>query len=273
MIPHLTGYVTGGALLDVDRTLYLALNGLAGRSAWFDTLLALPLESNLVKAGAIGACFVFAWHGGADAAAAARRRRVLLVTMLASLLAIAATKAMSNSIFLPRPYVQSQKSYVLEAGLLTEAEPLSYRVPLNQRNAAEYQALSRGEIEQNDLGSFPSDHAGFFATIVAGILIAARGPGLIALAWLLLVTLGSRVITGQHSPFDILGGAAIGLGILLPLQLVLRRWGRRFSDAAVEWTFRQPGWSSALLFLYAFAATNALDDVRRLLDAARAIVA
>jgi hypothetical protein len=37
------------------------------RSFWvFDTLMDLPLESNLVKAGVIGACFMFAWFAGTN---------------------------------------------------------------------------------------------------------------------------------------------------------------------------------------------------------------
>ncbi|HEV2747966.1 MAG TPA: phosphatase PAP2 family protein [Allosphingosinicella sp.] len=263
--------MAGNALLGLDRTLYQMLNGLAGRSPAFDTLVALPLESNLVKAGVIGACFVYAWYGGADGASAARRRRILLVTAFASLLAIAATKLISTSVFLPRPYVLSQKTYQLDAGQLAEAPRLAYRVPLNERNRAEHDALRRGEIEQNDLGSFPSDHAGFFGTIAVGILMAARGAGLVALGWLVLVTLASRVITGQHSPYDIAGGALIGMAILIPLQLLARRWGRRLTEPIVAWTMRHPALSGALLFLFAFEATNALDDVRRLLDAGEAI--
>jgi membrane-associated phospholipid phosphatase len=260
-------------LTGLDRGLYQLLNGLAGRSALFDTLVALPLESNLVKAGVIGACFIFAWHGAGDDAAIKRRRRILIVTALASVMAIATTKLISTSVFLPRPYVLSQKTYLLDDGALTQAPLLPYRVPLNERNGAEHDELKRGEIEQNDLGSFPSDHAGFYVTLAAGIALASRVAGLVAIGWLLAVTLASRVITGQHSPLDLAGGAAIGLAILAALQWLASRWGSRLTEPITGWTIRHPALSASLAFLFVFEATNALDDVRMILDAAKTIAA
>src|SRR3712207_6925952 len=46
-----------------------------------DTLVSLPLDNNLVKAGPIGACFVYAWWSGGDEAETRRRRSTLLVTV------------------------------------------------------------------------------------------------------------------------------------------------------------------------------------------------
>ncbi|HEX8261985.1 MAG TPA: hypothetical protein VF547_03830, partial [Allosphingosinicella sp.] len=68
-------------LVRLSDWIYLALNGLAGRSWLLDTMIALPLDNNLVKAGPIGACFVYAWWSGKDEADTRRRRGTLLVTI------------------------------------------------------------------------------------------------------------------------------------------------------------------------------------------------
>ena len=54
--------------------IYALLNGLAGRSWLLDTLITLPLDNNLVKAGPIGACFVYAWWSSRDEAEMAAAR-------------------------------------------------------------------------------------------------------------------------------------------------------------------------------------------------------
>lgn len=262
--------VEAGPLLRVDHALFGAVNALAGRSVLFDSFLGLALESNLVKAGVIGAAFMFAWFQGGPEETA-RRRRVLIATLVAALAVVAVTKTMSNSIFIPRPYVQSQQAYALDGGVLREAPRLAYRLPGNDFSRGHLDALRRGEIEENDLGSFPSDHAGFFAAVAGGILIASRGAGAAALAWLVLVTLASRVIAGQHSPLEVAAGAGIGLVVLLPVQWAAARWARRPLDWAVGWTFAHPALSSALLFLAVFEVTNVLDDVSRILRAAKQV--
>jgi len=259
-------------LTGVNDYLYEMLNGLAGRSWIFDNLIDLPLESNLVKAALLGACFLFAWLAGKDNADIARRRRILLVTILASVFVIATTKTLSKTIFLPRPFIQSQKTFHLEGEQLVETARLDFRVPLDEENQKSFNALRRGEIIQNDLGSFPSDHAGFYMTLAIGILLACRSPGLIALFWTLFVTLGSRVITGQHSPLDVAAGSLIGIGILLILQFVVGKWGKHLIDTIVNWTLKYSALSAAAIFIFLFEAVNTLKDVHQLQKVGKGIV-
>ena len=92
----------------VSDSLYEMINGLAGRSWIFDNLADLSLESNLVKAALIGACFMFAWLAKADDAEVARRRKILLITLIASVFVIATTKTLSKIQDLPaRPLIIS----------------------------------------------------------------------------------------------------------------------------------------------------------------------
>ena len=76
--------------------LYLLLNGLSGRSWLLDTLISLPLDNNLVKAGPIGACFVYAWWSGGGEADTRRRRATLLVTIASLLFVMASTKTIAR---------------------------------------------------------------------------------------------------------------------------------------------------------------------------------
>src|SRR5690348_2418121 len=118
-------------LSGVSDYLYSIINGFAGRSWIFDNLVDLPLESNLVKASLVGACFLFVWIGGKNEAEIARRRKILLITLIASVFVIATTKTLSKTVFLPRPFILSQKTFHLEGDQLVETPRLDYRVPLD----------------------------------------------------------------------------------------------------------------------------------------------
>jgi membrane-associated phospholipid phosphatase len=266
MIPAATG-----SLLSFSDYLYEILNGIVGRSRILDNLIALPLENSLVKAGLIGACFMFVWLSGKDEAEIFRRRKILLITLISLFFVIATTKTLSKTIFLPRPYIQSQKAFHLEGDQLVESPRLNYRVPLDDENQKYYKALERGEVFQNDLGSFPSDHAGFFMTLAFGILLACRSVGLFAVGWALIVALGSRVITGQHSPLEIVVGSGIGIGILLVMQFFIGNVGKRVVDPVVNWTLKNSALATAIIFIFVFEATNALQNVRPLLKVGKEI--
>lgn len=252
--------------------IYLALNGLAGRSWLLDTIVSLPLDNALVKAGPIGACFLYAWWSGGDEADSRRRRATLLVTIASLLFVMAATKTIADGIFQPRPFVHAQQAWHLEDGKLVESERLAYREPLNGGVRNRYRALTRGEIEQNDLYSFPSDHAGFFFALSLGIFLASRRAGSIALAWTVAAILLPRIVTGMHSPLDIAVGAGIGAAGLLALQFVARRTRRWALEPLAGWTLRHEALAAALLFFVAFESANVLTNVRDLAGTGEAIV-
>lgn len=257
--------ITDANQASLSDYLYQILNGIVGHSWLLDNLISLPLENNLVKAGLVGACFIYVWLGGKDEAETFQRRKILLITLIAMICTIGATKTLSKTIFLPRPFIQSQKAFHLEGDKLVESTRLNYRVPLDEENQKSYKALERGEIFQNDLGSFPSDHAGFYIVFAFGILLACRRVGLFAVAWTLLVALGSRVITGLHSPLDIAVGSGIGLGILLALQFFIGNIGKKVFDPLVNWTLKNSPLATAIVFVFVFEAVNTLKNIRPIL--------
>jgi len=260
-------------LIGLSDALYLLLNGLSGRSWLLDSLIALPIDNPLVKAGPVGAAFVYAWHSGGDEAQTKRRRSVLLVTIGALALVLAATKTIGGGVFLPRPFVQAETAWHLEEGRLAESPVLAYRAPHEGSAKARAEALAKGDIAANDLSSFPSDHAGFFVALALGIFLACRRAGTPALAWTFVAILLPRIVTGMHSPLDIAAGAAIGAGILLAVQRVAGfAWARRAVEPVSAWTMRHGAVAAAMLFLVAFEATSALENVRSLAGTAGDIV-
>ncbi|HEX8667556.1 MAG TPA: phosphatase PAP2 family protein [Allosphingosinicella sp.] len=261
-----------GSIVGISDSLYLLLNGLAGRSWLFDTLVTLAIDNNLVKAAPLCAAFLFVWYAVGDEAAVRRRRRVLMVTVGSLFVVLAASKTMGDHIFLPRPFIQSERVYHVEGGKLVQTVPLAYRTPLAGSPQGRFERLGAGEIEENDLASFPSDHAAFFFALALGIFLASRRAGAFAIAWVLVAIAGSRMITGTHTPLDIAGGIAIGGTILLAAQFVAGRWLRGLLDRIAGWTLLYPALSAALVFLMMFEVGNSLDNLRDLARTARHIV-
>jgi len=260
------------SIVRLSDWLYLLLNGLAGRSWLFDTMVSLPLDNALVKAGPIGACFVYAWWAGGGESDTRRRRSILLVTVASLVFVMATTKIIGDQVFQPRPFAHSQQSWHLEDGRLVETAKLPYRAPLNGGVANRYRALTRGEVEQNDLVSFPSDHAGFFVALALGIFLASRRAGGVALAWTGAAILLPRIVTGMHSPLDIAAGAAIGAAWLFAFQFAARPARRWALEPLTGWTLRHEALAAALLFFVAFESANVLTNVRDLAGTGEEIV-
>src|SRR5206468_234076 len=136
------------------------------------------------------------------------------------------TKVLSHTIFLPRPAVESRKIYHLEGDQLVLMKRVPVRIPLDESSQKDHRDLLSGDVQTNDLGSFPSDHAGFFIAISLGIWLASRRLGWIALGWTVSVILAGKMIGAHHTPLDIAAGAAVAIGELALIQYALRK---RFS--------------------------------------------
>jgi len=119
-----------------------------------------------------------------------------------------------------------------------------------------------GEIETNDLGSFPSDHAGFFIAISLGIWLASRRLGLLALGWTLFVILAGKMISAQHTPLDVAAGAAVAIGELAIIQYALRKRFSGWLDKLTGLTLRYSALSSAVIFLVAFEVSSTMIHIR-----------
>jgi membrane-associated phospholipid phosphatase len=254
-----------GRLTDLNDQLLLGINSLAGRSWLFDTVVAFFRDNDLAKAGVIGCCFLAAWYGGKTSNGTNARRKILIVTLIAAVFVIGTTKVLSHTIFLPRPEIQSQKIFRLEGDQLVEMKRIPVRVPLDETSQKDYRALLNGDVETNDLGSFPSDHAGFFVAISLGIWLASRRLGLIALGWTLFVILAGKMIGAQHTPLDIAAGAAVAIAELSIIQYALRKRLSEWLDKLTGLTLRYSALSSAIIFAVVFEVSSTLVHIRAFL--------
>ena len=249
-------------LTDLNNQLSLLINSVAGRSWLFDNVVAFFLDNDLAKAGVIGCCFLAAWYGGKTTEATNTRRKILITTLIASVCVIATTKVLSHTIFLPRPDIQTQKIFRLEGDQLVEMKRMPTRIPLDEASQKDYRALLSGDVQTNDLGSFPSDHAGFFITIALGIWLASRRLGLVALGWTVFVILAAKVISGQHTPIDIAAGSAVAFVELSIIQYAAQQRFGRLLDKLTPLTLRYSALSSAIIFAVVFEVSSTLTHVR-----------
>jgi membrane-associated phospholipid phosphatase len=254
-----------GGLTELNDGLLLRINGLAGRSWLFDSIVAFFQDNDLAKAGVIGGCFLAAWYGSKTSEGANARRKILVATLIAAVFVITTTKIVSHTIFLPRPEIQSQKIYQLQGDQLVEMKRMPVRIPLDETSQKDYRALLSGDVETNDLGSFPSDHAGFFIAISLGIWLASRRLGWLALGWTCFVILAGKMIGGQHTPLDIAAGAAVAVAELALIQYVLRKKFSGWLDKVSGLTLRYSAMSSALVFLVAFEVSSTMVHIRAFL--------
>ena len=239
------------------------LNGLAGRSWLFDSLVSSSQENDLIKAGMIGCCFFAAWYSGKTLDQIRAQRKILMVTLVAAVCVTATTKMISNSITVPRPVVRSQKIYQLADDQLVELKRTSVRVPLDEASQKDHRDLLNGDVQSNNLESFPSDHAGFFLAISFGIFMASRRIGAIALGWTVFVILAGKLITGGHAPVDIAAGAVVAFSELSVLRFAARTRLGNLLDRMSMWTIKYSALSSALLFAVVFEISSTLFHVKQ----------
>lgn len=254
-----------GRLTDLNDQLLLGINSLAGRSWLFDSIVAFFQDNDLAKAGVIGCCFLAAWYGGKTKDGTDNRRKILIATLVAAVCVITTTKVLSRTIFLPRPEIQSQKIYRLEGNQLVEMKRIPVRIPLDETSQKDYRALLSGTVESNDLGSFPSDHAGFFLAISLGILLASRRLGFVALGWTLFVILAGKLIGGHHTPLDIAAGGAVAIAELSVIQYFARNRFSGWFDKLTGFSLRYSALSSAIIFAVIFEVSSTLTHIRAFL--------
>jgi membrane-associated phospholipid phosphatase len=110
----------------------------------------------------------------------------------------------------------------------------------------------------NHWNSFPSDHASLFFALATLIWISDRRLGLFALFWA-AITSSTRIYLGYHYPTDILGGAALGIFMVilfqrLPLPPIVYRlldWERCASPSFY-----------AVAFIASYQAGTLFNDIR-----------
>ena len=260
-----------GQLTNLNDQILLRVNGMAGHSWLFDSLVGLSQENDLVKAGIIGCCFFAAWYSGKTVGETRARRKILLTTLIASVCVLGTTKALSHMIFLPRPAIESQKIYHLSGDSLVEMKRSNVRIPLDETSQKDHRELLNGDVQTNDLGSFPSDHAGFFLVISLGIWLVSRRIGLVAIGWTVFVILAGKMIQGAHAPIDIVAGGAVAIIELSALRFAAQSRLGQILDRVTLWSLKYGALSSAILFAVVFEISSTLIHVRQFLGLLAAV--
>lgn len=256
----------------VDQAVFVAANQIVARSWAVDSVIALALESPVVKAGPVCALFLFAWYRLRGTPVEVRRR-VLALTLLAVFLVAPVTKIFSEGAMEPRPVVLAQPGYGLRGGALVESPRLEVRLLQTGELAERAEALRQGRVTGNDFDAFPSDHAAIYVAMALGIFLACRLAGVLALLWTAFVVLGLRIAVGMHWLSDILVGAAAGAALLLALQFVGARFSKRLDPALLRWSQRWQGLTAALLFLLLIEAAGPMKTMERLRDLVNGVLA
>ena len=259
LFAELTGRLTG-----LNDQIMSQLNGLAGHSWLFDSLVGSSQENDLIKAGMIGCCFFAAWYSGKTVDEIRAHRKILMVTLVAAVCVTATTKLISHSVTMPRPAVRTQKIYHLTGDELVEMNRTRVRIPLDEASQKDHRDLLNGDVQKNNLESFPSDHAGFFLVISLGIFFASRRIGALALGWTVFVILAGKLITGGHAPVDIAAGAVVAISELSVLRFAARTRLGNLLDKVSLWTLKYSALSSALLFVVVFEITSTLFHVKQI---------
>lgn len=251
---------------NVDQAVFLAANQIVARSWAVDSLIAMALENPVVKAGPLGALFLFAWYRLRGAKPIEVRRRVLAVSLLAVFLVAPLTKVFSEGAMEPRPVVLAHPGYGFRDGALAKSPQLEVRLPKTGELAGRAGALRQGRVTSNDFDAFPSDHAAIYVAMALGIFLACRLAGTLALLWTAIVILGLRVAVGMHWLSDILVGAAAGAALLIVMQLVAARFAKRLDPALLRWSQRWQGATAGILFLLLIEAAGPMKTMERFRD-------
>lgn len=160
------------------------LNGLAGNDLQFDVLVIFFAKYfGLLLLAGLGAYLLFK-----------QKRRDLKMALFALTSAFVARVIFTEIIrlfyFHPRPFM-----------FLSEVQQLVFHEPS---------------------ASFPSGHVAFFIALAAGILFFNRFLGILFFFGAFLIGV-SRVIVGIHWPYDIIGGAVVGIVSVILLWYLGKR--------------------------------------------------
>ncbi len=222
-------------LVNIDLSIFHAINDYCGRSWAFDHLLGSLQGNNLIGGGLYLASFWAMWLHPTDGQA---RREILITLLFAVVLSLILNRLLSVIVpFRVRP--------MYEPGI-------GFRAPL-------YDEPPHYDLES--WSSFPSDNATFFFALTTGFWLLSRRLGIFfavfSIAWGTL----PRVYFGIHYPSDVLVGALIGIGVTIALER--QRVRGLVASPVLALKERAPTCFNFLMFLLTFETANLFVNLRR----------
>ena len=204
-------------LLTINWSLFLTINAPAGHTPVVDTLMPLLAEDALYL---FPLFIILLWWipGGRSPAARSERsisREAVLWAVAAALLALGGNVLLGTLLYEPRPFVGHPQDHLLiqhpaDASFPSDHAAVSFAIAgvLLLR----YWLARRASTLVAAHPSSPRKENSQALSEAAGQALRWRTGILAALSLLLAIAIGyARVYVGVHYPFDILGGALIGL--------------------------------------------------------------
>ena len=220
-------------LLDLDSSIFQAINGFCGRYWALDHILGHIQGDNLLRGGIALAAFWALWLLPAEDQV--QRRETLLAVLVAAMLSVLVARGLSLLLpFRIRP--------MFAPGLL-------YHAPLGAETF---------NYDLEDWSSFPSDNAAFFFAWITGFWLLSRRLAIVFGLFSALFVVLPRSYFGFHYPGDLLGGALIGIAI----TLALTRVPSLAAGPLLAVKHRNLALFNALMFLITFEAGNLFINVR-----------
>lgn len=224
----------------LDFHLALFFSSYASRHWNLDWQMQAVAASYLLKGQVLMAMYWWAWFRPQQDQR--RTREVLIAALLACIAALALGRVLVTTLpYRARPIDNPVFHYNLP-------------IPIDHSDA-------------RDWSSFPSDHAILFVGLAAGILIAWRFAGVLALLYVAVVICFPRIYLGYHYLSDILAGAAIGVGFVCLFNQ--ERIRRRITQLPMRWHDVRPQVFYTILLLLSYEVAELFGPVRHLLGAIR----
>jgi undecaprenyl-diphosphatase len=176
--------------MDVDSSLVLILNKIVGKSPLIDRSVELVSDTFILHGILFVALLWLFWFKD--------KREESRIRLLMGGLGILLTGPLSR---------------LLQVALTIHCRPLhdpalSLRMPIGVEPSS-----------WDHWNSFPSDHAALFFALATLIWISHRRLGAFAFLWAAIAS-STRIYLGYHYPSDILGGAVVGIFMVLLFQRV-----------------------------------------------------
>lgn len=206
----------------IDSAARLFFGPLVEKHWRFDQLMVVLAGNDLFKGGVFMAVLWWAWFR--QHPARARTRHHLVATIVGCVVAVCAGRALA-----------------LALG--------------SHDGGAGFSAPGVGRIN-----SFPSDHAVLFFALATGLWFVSRRLGMLAFGYSAVFIALPRMYLGYHSPTDILGGALIGIPIVLLANLYLPQ--RKRIQQLVAFSDAQPQYFYPLFFLVTYQVAELFESTR-----------
>ena len=184
----------------VDRSLYKVINRLADDTGWAHGLVRFYAKDGIVVFAVL---LLTAWWVGRSSASPVHSVSTAVWAGAGALLALAINQPIGSAIGRARPYDTIANMHLL--------------------------------VDKTKDFSFPSDHATVAGAVAAGLLLANRRLGLVAIVAALAMAF-ARVYVGAHYPGDVVAGLALGATV----TVAANQLGVRLIEAVVTAASKTP---------------------------------